>query len=116
MTQENPMKTYSVEFPYQVRFTLLDDPNTEVIINTKSEEFYYSRSEEDVLLQRELGHSHSTVRWSKHILKELNDNLFYIDPKETEINFTGDPTVKELNQDEIDKVIIEMENKNDWRI
>ncbi|MDP7626242.1 MAG: hypothetical protein QF493_15025, partial [Rhodospirillales bacterium] len=41
---ENPNRMFSVIFPYQVRFTIPDDQhNTEVIINTKTEEFYSGR-------------------------------------------------------------------------
>jgi hypothetical protein len=111
MNPENPFKTYSVQFPYSVRFTLEDDPNTEVIINTKSEEFYYSRNEEDVLFERELSYSHSTYKWSKHILQELKDGLYYLDPRDTKLTFTGDPKIKEMTQEEIDSVIEEMESK-----
>ena len=32
---ENPFKTYKVQFPYQVRFVLDDDENTEIVISTK---------------------------------------------------------------------------------
>ena len=58
---ENPFKTYKVQFPYQVRFVLDDDENTEIVINTKSEEFYYSRTKKDVLLMKKLGDSHSHI-------------------------------------------------------
>ena len=47
---ENPNKMFSVEFPYQVRFTIPSDAhNTEIVINTKTEEFYSGRNQQDVL-------------------------------------------------------------------
>ena len=51
---ENPNKMFSVVFPYQVRFTIPDDQhNTEIVINTKTEEFYSGRNPQDVLFQKE---------------------------------------------------------------
>jgi len=98
---ENPFRTYKVEFPYQVRFVLDDDENTEIIINTKSQEFYHSRTKKDVLLMKELGDSHSHISLPKYIINYLNQNLLTVSPENCQLTFTGKPVVTEMTEEEL---------------
>jgi hypothetical protein len=53
-TGANPNRMFSVVFPYQVRFTIPSDGhNTEIVITTKTEEFYSGRNQQDVLFQKD---------------------------------------------------------------
>ena len=97
---ENPFKTYKVQFPHQVRFVLDDDENTEIIINTKSEEFYYSRTKKDVLLMKELSDSHSEISLTKYIINYLNENLLTVSPENCQLTFTGKPVVTQMTEEE----------------
>ena len=98
---ENPFRTYKVQFPYQVRFVLDDDENTEIIISTKSEEFYYSRTKKDVLLMKELGDFHSHISLPKYIINYLNENLLTVSPENCHLTFTGEPVVSEMTEEEL---------------
>ena len=48
--EKDIMKTFKVDFKYTVKFTLEDDPNTEIIINSKTREYFYARNTDEVLL------------------------------------------------------------------
>ena len=98
---ENPFKTYKVQFPYQVRFVLDDDENTEIIISTKSEEFYYSRTKKDVLLMKKLGDSHSHISFPKYIINYLNEKLLTVSPENCQLTFTGKPVVTQMTEEEL---------------
>ena len=98
---ENPFRTYKVEFPYQVRFVLDDDENTEIVINTKSEEFYHSRTKKDVLLMKELSDSHSEISLPKYIINYLNENLLTVSPENCHLTFTGKPLVSEMSEEDL---------------
>jgi hypothetical protein len=79
---ENPNKMYSVVFPYQVRFTIPDDQhNTEVIINTKTEEFYSGRNPQDVLFQKEQSDRYAKTAFIKHIQKYVREELWRVEPE-----------------------------------
>ena len=97
--EENPNKMYSVVFPYQVRFTIPDDQhNTEVIINTKTEEFYSGRNPQDVLFQKEQSDRYSKTAFIKHIQKYVRDELWRVEPEDTHLTYTGKPEVTEMSE------------------
>ena len=98
---ENPFQTYKVQFPYQVRFTIDGIENTEIIINTESEEFYYSRTKKDVLLMKELSDSHSEISLPKYIINYLNENLLTVSPENCQLTFTGKPVVTQMTEEEL---------------
>lgn len=99
---ENPNKMYSVTFPYQVRFTLAeDDHNTEVIINTKSEEFYTARNEQDVLFQKNLSDRYSKIAFTKRIKKYVRDELWRVEPEDGHLTFTGKPEITEMSEERL---------------
>ena len=97
--EENPNKMYSVVFPYQVRFTIPDDQhNTEVIINTKTEEFYSGRNPQDVLFQKEQSDRYSKTAFIKHIQKYVREELWRVEPEDTHLTYTGKPEVTEMSE------------------
>ena len=97
--EENPNKMYSVVFPYQVRFTIPDDQhNTEVVINTKTEEFYSGRNPQDVLFQKEQSDRYAKTAFIKHIQKYVRDELSRVEPEDTHLTYTGKPEVTEMSE------------------
>ena len=110
---ENPFKTYKVQFPYQVRFTIDGIENTEIIINTESEKFYYSRTKKDVLLIKELSDSHSDISLPKYIINYLNENLLTVSPENCQLTFTGNPVVSEMTEEELKDFQREILSAND---
>ena len=101
--EQNPYKTYKVQFPYQVRFTIDGIENTEIIINTESEEFYYSRTKKDVLLMKELSDSHSDISLPKYIINYMNENIWTVNPENCHLTFTGKPVVSEMTEKELEE-------------
>ena len=97
MNEENPVKLYSAIFPYEVKFSLeADERNTEIIIKTKSEEFYTARSPEDCKEQKILSDKYSQEAWTKHILNFVRDEVWSLEPENVEITYTGDPIFTEM--------------------
>ena len=96
---ENPNKMYSVVFPYQVRFTIPDDQhNTEIVINTKTEEFYSGRNPQDVLFQKEQSDRYAKTAFIKHIQKYVREELWRVEPEDTHLTYTGKPEVTEMSE------------------
>jgi hypothetical protein len=110
---QNPFKTYKVQFPYQVRFTIDGIKNTEIIINTKSEEFYYSRTKKDVLLMKELSDSHSELSLAKYIINYLNENMWTVNQENCHLTFTGEPMVSEMTEKELEEFQREILSANE---
>jgi hypothetical protein len=95
---ENPNKMFSVIFPYQVRFTIPDDEyNTEVIINTKTEEFYSGRNQQDVLFQKDMSDRYSKHAFVKHIQKYVREQLWKVEPEDAHLTYTGKPEITEMS-------------------
>jgi len=96
---ENPNRMFSVVFPYQVRFTIPDDGhNTEIVITTKTEEFYSGRNQQDVLFQKEQSDRYSKTAFIKHIQKYVRDELWIVEPEDANLTYTGKPEVKEMSE------------------
>ena len=96
---ENPNKMYSVVFPYQVRFTIPDDQhNTEIVINTKTEEFFSGRNPQDILFQKDLSDRYSKTAFIKHIQKYVREQLWNVEPEDAHLNYTGKPEVTEMSE------------------
>ena len=99
---ENPNRRFSVEFPYQVRFTIPSDAhNTEIVINTKTEEFYSGRNHQDVLFQKEQSNRYSKTAYIKHIQKYVRDELWRVNPEDAHLTYTGKPQVREMTESEL---------------
>ena len=96
---ENPNKMFSVIFPYQVRFTIPDDQhNTEIVINTKTEEFYSGRNPQDVLFQKEQSDRYSKTAFIQHIQKYVWDELWRVKPEDAHLTYTGKPEITEMSE------------------
>ena len=96
---ENPNKMYSVVFPYQERFTIPDDQhNTEIVINTKTEEFYSGRNPQDVLFQKEQSDRYAKTAFIKHIQKYVREELWRVEPEDAHLTYTGKPEVTEMSE------------------
>ena len=99
---ENPYRPYSVIFPYEVRFTIPDDDhNTEIIINSKTEEFYSGRNPQDVIFQKDLSDRYSKTAFIKHIQKYVRDEILGVEPEDAHFTYTGKPEVREMTESEL---------------
>lgn len=99
---ENPFRTFSVIFPYQVRLTFEDDDaNTEVVINTKSKEVLYARTTEDAHLLKQLQNSHSSNGYAKILTEWVREQLWGFDPEKCHVTYTGKPQITEMTEKEI---------------
>ena len=97
--EENPNKMYSVVFPYQVRFTIPDDQhNTEIVINTKTEEFYSGRNPQDVLFQKEQSDRYAKTAFIKHIQKYVREQIWSVEPEDAHLTYTGKLEVTEMSE------------------
>ena len=95
---ENPNKMYSVIFPYQVRFTIPDDQhNTEIVINTKTEEFFSGRNPQDILFQKDISDRYSKTAFIQHIQKYVRDELWRVKPEDAHLPYTGKPEITEMS-------------------
>ena len=95
---ENPNKMFSVVFPYQVRFTIPDDQhNTEIVINTKTEEFFSGRNQQDILFQKDISDRYSKTAFIQHIQKYVRDELWRVKPEDAHLTYTGKPEITEMS-------------------
>ena len=96
---ENPNRMFSVVFPYQVRFTIPDDDHsTEIVINSKTEEFYSGRNPQDVLFQKKQSDRYSKTAFIKHIQKYARDEIWSVEPEDAHLTYTGKPEVTEMSE------------------
>ena len=99
---ENPYKPYLVIVPYEVSLTIPDDGhNTEVRIQTKSEEVRFGRTEKDVLLMKEVDGRYGKQGYAKHIVNWVRERLWYVDPNECELEYTREMTVSPMTSKEV---------------
>ena len=99
----NPLNLYSVIFPYTVKFTIPDDDyNTEITINTKTEEFFTAKNEGEVLYHKELSDKYSKQAFAKHIKRYVLKQLTELNPEDGELTYTGTPEVTELSGERLD--------------
>ena len=99
---DNPYQPYRVEFPYEVSFTTPQDENiTEIIVRTRSEEVRYGRNEEDVLLQKGIDNRYGRLTYAKHILNWIAETLPDIKPRNCEVEYLGEPSVRPMDDEEI---------------
>ena len=95
---ENLNKMCSVVFPYQVRFTIPDDQhNTEIVINTKTEEFYSGRNPQDILFQKDISDRYSKTAFIQHIQKYVRNELWRVKPEVAHLTYTGKPEITEIS-------------------
>ena len=100
---ENPMRPYKLQFPYQVRFQLIEDGNrTEVTINTISEEMTFARTRKDALLQKERSDVLSKEGYTKHIVNWVAERMYRMDLDKNEFSYTGAPDAIEMTDTELE--------------
>jgi hypothetical protein len=95
------MKTFKVDFKYTVKFTLEDDPHTEITISSKSREHYYARNKDEVFLQKGLSDTHVNISLPKYIIDHVEQNLYSVDLSTVELTHQGTPKVKEMTEEEL---------------
>ena len=99
---ENPYRPYRVEFPYEVSFTTPQDENiTEIIVRTRSEEVRFGKDEKDVLLQKGIDNRYGKLTYAKHILNWIAETLPDIKPRNCEVEYLGEPSVRPMDDEEI---------------
>ena len=98
---DNPFSLYSVINPFELRFSLPDDAETEVIVQTKLEEVRYARSVDDVHLLKELENKQGSSLYPKEILKILRNNISKIELEDVEFSITGKPDVSLMTEEQI---------------
>ena len=97
ISTDNKLKIYEVTFPYSVKFKIPDDAhNTEVIITTKSQEFFTAHTEEECVQHKKLSDKYSKHAFSKHIKRYVLKQLDGLDADDGEVTFTGTPEFIEL--------------------
>ena len=100
---ENPMRPYKLQFPYQVRFQLVEDGNrTEVTINTISEEMTFARTRKDALLQKERSDAVSKEGYTKHIVNWVAERMYHLDLDTCEFSYTGSAEAIEMTDTELE--------------
>ena len=114
---ENPNRMYNVIFPYQVRFLIHDNdddhPPTEVVINTHTQEYFSARNPQDVLFQKDQADQYCKEGLTKYIQKYVRDSLWYVDPEDAHLTYTGKPEVREMTQEELSTLKIGKGNDDD---
>ena len=104
VSKDNPYQTYRVTFPYHIKFSFEDDDhNTEVIIKTKSVEYYFGKDKQDVVFQKELSDRISDDGLKKHLLKFIEKRLYGVIPEICELRRLGKPEIEIMTQEEIDE-------------
>ena len=100
---ENPMRPYKLQFPYQLRFQLVEDENrTEVTLNTISEEMTFARTRKDALLQKERSDAVSKEGYTKHIVNLVAERMYHLDLDTCEFSYTGSPDAIEMTDTELE--------------
>ena len=103
-TLDNPYRTYSVQFPYQVSFSFPDDDqHTKITIESRSEILRYGRDEQDVHHQMELDQAHGEPTYAKHLISWISDRLGNINPREVTVTYGTNPTIEIMTDEQIDE-------------
>jgi len=106
---ENPYLPFEVTFPYVVRLSIPDDGhNTEITIRTRSQEVRFGRHARDILLQKEVDNQYGRETYTKHILDWVSDKLPNIDPRQCNLVYPQEPSVKLLDDHEVREYIEEV--------
>ena len=101
-TLDNPYRTYSVQFPYTVAFTIPDDGHqTSITIESRSEILRYGRDEQDIHHQMELDQTHGEPIYAKHLISWVSDRLGNINPREVTVTYGDTPTIELMTDDQI---------------
>ena len=105
----NDHKVFSIEFPYVVEFNLNnDDVHTKVIIETRSVDYKFAKTEEDALQQQRMYDKYGSKLLSNYIINYVSNALSDINLDEVKYKRVGRAEVKEIDDpdslmDEIQK-------------
>jgi hypothetical protein len=103
-TLDNPYRTYSVQFPYTVAFTIPDDGHqTSITIESRSEILRYGRDEQDIHQQMELDQVHGEPTYAKHLINWVSDRLKNIEPREATVTYGDTSTIEIMTDEQIDE-------------
>ena len=105
----NDHKVFSIEFPYVVEFNLNnDDVHTKVIIETRSVDYKFAKTEEDALQQQRMYDKFGSKLMSNYIINYVSNALSDINLDDVKYKRVGRAEVKEIDDpdslmDEIQK-------------
>ena len=105
----NDHKVFSIEFPYVVEFNLNnDDVHTKVIIETRSVDYKFAKTEEDALQQQRMYDKYGSKLMSNYIINYVSNALSDINLDDVKYKRVGRAEVKEIDDpdslmDEIQK-------------
>ena len=102
---ENPLKRYSVEFPYTCSFTIPDDAYTTVTIETRSETLMHGTSESDIRLHIEKDHEIDGPLNAKRIMKIVRDSMWGIEPTDVTVKYGPDPIIKIASPEKVQEIV-----------
>ena len=102
---DTPLKSFMIQFPYKVQYSLPNDEKTEVIILTNSEQMYYAPTKEDALKQHECFMRDSSDSLRRYISDEVTRSLQKISEEENieycNVSETGTPEVREYSEGDL---------------
>ena len=102
---DTPLKSFMIQFPYKVQYSLPNDEKTEVIILTNSEQMYYAKTKEDALKQHECFMRDSSDSLRRYISDEVTRSLRKISEEENieycNVSETGTPEVREYSEGDL---------------
>ena len=103
-TLDNPYRTYSVQFPYSVSFTIPDDDHhTQITIQSTSEILRYGRDEHDIHHQMQLDQAHGKPTYAKHLINWISSRLSEINPREVNVTYGDTSTIEIMTDEQIDE-------------
>jgi len=100
---ENPYKPYEVINHYSFKFTIADDDNnTEVIINTKTQECRLGKNKEDILMMKEVDDKLGKRTYIKHITEFVRNRLYFDVMKNLELSTIQAPDIKLMTDKDVE--------------
>ena len=100
---ENPYKPYSVINHHSFKFTIADDDNnTEVIINTKTQECRLGKNKEDILMMKEVDDELGKKTYIKHITEFVRNRLYFDVMENLEFNTIQIPDIKLMTDKDVE--------------
>lgn len=100
---ENPYKPYLVTNHHSYKFTIADDDNnTEIIINTKSQECRLGKNKEDILSMKEIDDVLGERTYIKHITDFVRIRLYFDELENVEFKTIQAPDVELMTDEDVE--------------
>jgi len=96
----NPTRCFDVIFPYTCCVKLPGEDTT-ITIKTISQHVVYAYDQKMVVNFKEYSDEHEKLGLAKYITEYVRENLWNIKPEDYLIEFTGEPTIREMSVTEI---------------